>query len=315
MDKFAKDVMQGEIMKLAVIGLGRMGAAIAHRVRNAGYCVLGYDPDLHAQKEVAQFGVEIYQTVDELAKEADVVWLMVPAGKIVDQAIAHLTTTLKRGSIIIDGGNCLFTDSIRRAKELSVRGFSYLDCGTSGGIHGQKNGFCLMVGGEFAAYQKVEPLLKVIAAPHGYGYMGPSGAGHYVKMIHNGIEYGLLEAYAEGFHLLRDGTYKELDLEKIANVWLHGSVIRSWLLELAYDVFKQDQHLGSIDGKIQEGGTGLWTVENAHKNNVPVPVIEKSLEVRKESRETGGNFATKLIQMLRNQFGGHKVEIKRENEL
>ena len=179
---------------------GRMGAAIAHRVRNAGYCVLGYDPDLHAQKEVAQFGVEIYQTVDELAKEADVVWLMVPAGKIVDQAIAHLTTTLKRGSIIIDGGNCLFTDSIRRAKELSVRGFSYLDCGTSGGIHGQKNGFCLMVGGEFAAYQKVEPLLKVIAAPHGYGYMGPSGAGHYVKMIHNGIEYGLLEAYAEGFH-------------------------------------------------------------------------------------------------------------------
>ena len=145
--------------------------------------------------------------------------------------------------------------------------------------------------------------------------MGSSGAGHYVKMIHNGIEYGLLEAYAEGFHLLRDGTYKELDLEKISDVWLHGSVIRSWLLELAHDVFKQDQHLGSIDGKIQEGGTGLWTVENAHKNNVPVPVIEKSLEVRKESRETGGNFATKLIQMLRNQFGGHKVEIKRENEL
>ena len=167
-----------------------------------------------------------------------------------------------------------------------------------------------MVGGNFEIYQKIEPLLKAIACKDGYAYVGPSGAGHYVKMIHNGIEYGLLEAYAEGFHLLREGDYNDLDLEQISKLWLHGAVIRSWLLELAHDVFKEDQYFGSVDGKIQEGGTGAWTVENAHKNEIPVPVIEASLKARAESRKTGGNFATKLIQMLRNAFGGHSIQRK-----
>lgn len=302
-------------MKLGVIGLGRMGAAIAHRALKAGHCVLGYDPNEKIQKELQESGIQIYQSPETMVVDADVIWLMVPAGKIVDQTIAHIAGSLKRGAIIIDGGNCHFIDSMRRSKELALRGIHFLDCGTSGGIHGQKNGFCLMVGGDYASYQKIEPLLKVIATDQGLGYVGPSGAGHYVKMIHNGIEYGMLQAYAEGFHLLREGTFKDLDLEEISRIWLNGAVIRSWLLELAHDVFKHDQNLASIDGKIEEGGTGAWTVDNAHKNHIPVPVIEKSLEVRKLSRETGGNFATKLIQMLRNAFGGHKVEIKPGNEL
>ncbi len=302
-------------MKVGIIGLGRMGAAIARRIFESGYCVLGYDPDLKAQKECAAWGLQIYDDVQALAKEADLIWLMVPAGAVVDQTLNQMNNALAPQKIIIDGGNSNFNDSIRHARRLQELGVHFLDCGTSGGVHGLKNGFCLMVGGNYEAYQKVLPVLKIIAAPDGCAHVGPSGAGHYVKMIHNGIEYGLLEAYAEGFHLLREGDYKELDLEKIANLWQHGAVIRSWLLALTHDLFKQDQHLGSIDGKIQEGGTGAWTVENAQKNKIPVPVIEKSLEVRAWSRRSGGNFATQLIQMIRHAFGGHKVEVKRENEL
>ena len=297
-------------MKLAIIGLGRMGAAIAHRAFKAGYCVLGFDPNRVIQKEMQESGIQIYESVDELAREADVIWLMVPAGKIVDDTLATIVPACKPGTIIIDGGNSNFNDSVRRAKELALKGLHFLDCGTSGGIHGQKNGFCLMVGGNFESYQKIEPLLKIIATEGGCAHVGPSGAGHYVKMIHNGIEYGMLQAYAEGFHLLREGNYKDLDLEQIAQLWQHGAIIRSFLLELAVDVFKEDQNLGSIDGEIQEGGTGAWTVENAHKNNIPVPVIEASLHARAESRKSGGNFASKVIQMLRNAFGGHAVQRK-----
>ncbi len=299
-------------MKLAVIGLGRMGAAIARRALDAGYCVLGFDPNLEIQKECAAHGIQIYDDVSELA---DVIWLMIPAGKLIDDTLNNVISVLTPNNIIVDGGNSNFLDSVRRAQELALKKIAYLDCGTSGGVHGLKNGFCLMVGGDYNAYKKIEPLLHVIATEHGCAHVGPSGAGHYVKMIHNGIEYGMLQAYAEGFHLLREGDYKDLDLQKIAHLWQHGAVVRSWLLDLAYDVFKQDQNLGSIDGKIQEGGTGAWNLENAKKNHVPAPVLEASLAARKESRQTGGNFASKLIQMIRHGFGGHKVEIKKENEL
>lgn len=294
-------------MKLAVIGLGRMGAAIAHRAMIAGYCVLGYDPNVKIQEEMQKSGIQIYSSLEALGKEADLIWLMVPAGNIVDRTIEQLIPTLKKGAIIIDGGNSHFSDSVKREQKLALQGFFFLDCGTSGGIHGQKDGFCLMVGGDYDAYIKVESLLRAIATQEGVAYVGKAGAGHYVKMVHNGIEYGLLQAYAEGFHLLRAGTYKDLDLYKIARLWQHGAVIRSWLLDLTQNVLKEDQNLADIDGKIQEGGTGLWTVQNAQENKIPVPVIEKSLHVRKESRETGGNFATKLIQMVRHAFGGHTV--------
>ena len=298
-----------EIMKVGIIGLGRMGMAIAARAATAGFQVIGYDPNTELQNESEKNGIIFYKNIDQLAKEADIIWLMIPAGAVIDQTIEKLINCMQPGALVIDGGNSNFVDSIRRAQRLTAHTINFLDCGVSGGIHGAKNGFCLMVGGNYEIYKKVEPLLKVLAAHGGYNYMGPSGAGHYVKMVHNGIEYGLLQAYAEGFQLLREGDFKELDLEKISNVWLHGSVIRSWLLELGHDVFKKDQTLTLIDGTIQEGGTGAWTVENAHKNNVPVPVIEKSLEVRALSRQAGGNFATKVIQMLRNAFGGHAVSL------
>lgn len=302
-------------MKLGVIGLGRMGAAIARRAFDAGYCVLGFDPNIEIQKELQKQGIQIYHDLQELAKEADIIWLMIPAGDIVDQTLKKIVPALAENKILIDGGNSNFNDSVCRAKELALKKIAYLDCGTSGGVHGLKNGFCLMVGGDLHAYEKILPLLRVIATKNGVAHVGPSGAGHYVKMIHNGIEYGMLQAYAEGFHLLREGDYKDLDLQKIAQVWQHGAVVRSWLLDLTHDVFKHDQYLGSIDGKIQEGGTGTWNLENAKKNHVPAPALEASLRARKESRETGGNFASKLIQMIRHSFGGHAIEVKKENEL
>jgi 6-phosphogluconate dehydrogenase len=211
--------------------------------------------------------------------------------------------------IIIDGGNSKFSDSMRRAQELVKENIYFIDCGTSGGIHGSENGFCLMIGGDKTAYDRIEPLSKVIATPGGYAYCGPSGAGHYVKMIHNGIEYGILQAYAEGFHLLKDGAFKNehLNLEKIASVWNHGSVIRSWILELVQDIMKEDPTLEDIKGTVASTGMGLWTVEEAHQSKIPVPVIEESLNVRKWSEKTGGNYATKVVAMLRNKFGGHAV--------
>ncbi len=304
-----------ENMKIGIIGLGRMGFAIAQRMQAAGYCALGYDPNIKIQKDAQKDGIQIYQEIDQLAAEADIIWLMVPAGKIVDEILQQIKKSLKKHTIIIDGGNCFFKDSMRRAQELALQGNHFLDCGVSGGIHGLHNGFCLMVGGNYDAYKVAHPILKAVAAVDGVNYIGPSGAGHYIKMIHNGIEYGLLQAYAEGFHLLREGTFKDLDLAKIAQLWNHGSVIRSWLLELSAHVFAQDQTLGAIDGKIEEGGTGAWTVQTAQENKIPTPVIQESVEVRAWSRKTGGNFATKYIQMIRHAFGGHKVIVKQQNEL
>lgn len=292
-------------MKIGIIGLGKMGMGIAARLQKATFSVIGFDPSPPAQEEAQAHGIDVAPSLKELAQSCTVIWLLVPAGPLIDTIIVQLAPLVSANTIIIDAGNSIFTDSIRRAQELKARNLHFIDCGTSGGIHGKEDGFSLMIGGDQTIYEKLMPLWKAVAAPQGYGYVGPSGAGHLVKTVHNGIEYGLLEAYGEGFQLLREGPYKELDLAEITRIWCHGAVVRSWLLEQAHEIFKKDQHLTTVSGQLDENGTGQWTVNVAKEYKIPVPVIEKSVEVRAWSRKTGGNFATKVIALLRHAFGGH----------
>lgn len=294
-------------MKFGIVGLGRMGLAIAKRLIAANIILVGYDPDENSMQQAINAGVIAAPTLQSLAQSVDSIWLMVPIDKV-DRIIENLLPHLRPKTIIVDGGNSFYQDSMRRAQFLAEHSIDFLDCGTSGGVHGQEYGFCLMVGGEIETYKKVEPFLEKIAAPHGYAYMGRSGTGHYVKMVHNGIEYGLLQAYAEGFELLKQGSFaSELDLEKISGVWQEGSVIRSWLLSLAHNVFKEDQEFKNISGYVAEGGTGKWTMDEAEKYRIAMPVLHASLEQRRLSRIDGGTYATKLIALLRNQFGKHAV--------
>lgn len=296
-------------MKIAVIGLGKMGSAIANRLHNQGHQLFGYDISRPQQPLIEQTRMHISSTLEQLAQQVSIFWLMVPAD-VVDEILYKLLNQVPPQSIIIDGGNSHFTDSMRRAQLCKEKNIFFIDCGVSGGVLGEKEGFSLMIGGEKTVFLKLESVFKAIAAPQGYAYLGKSGAGHYVKMIHNGIEYALLEAYAEGFQLIKEGSFKNenLDVAQIAKVWNHGAVIRSWILELAQEIFSKDQQLKHIGGEIGEHGTGQWTVEEAQKNKIPVPVIEDSLKVRAWSRKTGGNYATKIIAMLRHAFGGHRVK-------
>lgn len=297
-------------MKIGVVGLGKMGAAIARRLVNHNYDVWGFDTNSDNLKTASDAGVKCVSQINELIQHADIFWLMVPAGDAVDNVINSLIQSIKPGSVIIDGGNSNFRDSVRRYKQLKEKQIHFIDCGTSGGVHGKDLGFSLMIGGDEDVFEKLKPIFTAIAAPDGYGYMGPAGSGHYVKMVHNGIEYALLQSYAEGFHLLKDGEYKNLDMAKISEVWGHGSVIRSWILELAHRVFMHDQELQSISGEIGENKTGQWTLDEAKKSDVPVDLIEKSLQIRAWSRQTGGNYATKIVALLRSQFGGHPFKKK-----
>ena len=297
-------------MNVGVIGLGKMGNAIAYRLAQAKHTVYGFDPSDEAQLEAEKAGVIVVDSIAEIARQARVIWLLVPAGEVVDNAIAELLPHLQDGDIIVDAGNSKYTDSMRRAEKLQSQNIIFLDCGTSGGVHGRENGFSLMIGGDKAGYDAISSLCNTIAAPKGVGYVGASGTGHYVKMIHNGIEYGILQAYAEGFQIMREGSFEkqDIDLEEVTRIWAHGSVIRSFLLDLAHDVFKEDQTLTTVSGEIKEGGTGKWTLEEARTNNIPAPVLEASLRVRSWSRDTGGNYATKVVQMLRHAFGGHPIK-------
>ena len=297
-------------MNIAIIGLGRMGQALAHRAIKGGFSVFGFDVNAESCAAAEKEGVQIVFDINDFAhKNIQLFWLMVPQGELVDKVIAQLRPILKTGNIIVDGGNSKFGDSMRRAQELALDDIYFIDCGTSGGVHGRENGFCLMVGGDKKAYDTVEPLLKAVAAPGGYAYVGRSGAGHFVKMVHNGIEYGILQAYAEGFHVLKESMLndQDLDLAAIAKLWNHGSVIRSWILELVQEIMQEDPDLDDIKGNVAATGMGQWTVEQAHAMNIPVPVIEESLKVREWSEKTGGNYATKVVAMLRNKFGGHAV--------
>lgn len=293
---------------VGIVGFGRIGGAFGHRLKHAKKNVIIYDPNESAQLAARQIGINIANSLEELGERASVIFLVVPAGNIVDNVLKILSKVVKKTTIIIDAGNSNFNDSIKNHKMLSQIGIAFLDCGTSGGIQGLETGFCLMIGGEHIIYKKVEPLFKLLAAPEGYALVGPPGAGHYVKMVHNGIEYALLQGYAEGFHIMKDGQFKNLDLALIAHLWEHGSVIRSFILELLADIFDEIHDFSSISGKVAQSGMGQWTANEAEKYQVPATLIEDSIEIRNLSQQTGGNFATKLVALLRNKFGGHLAE-------
>lgn len=285
---------------------------MVERLINGGHEIIAYDPVIEAVNAAADKGAFPAGSLRELVGKLDepkTVWVMVPSGHPTEETLMSLSSFLGKGAIIIDGGNSLYKDSMRRAKELQVRGVSLLDAGTSGGIWGLKVGYCLMIGGQEHAFEKVEPVFKTLAPEDGYAFVGPSGAGHFVKMVHNGIEYALLQGYAEGFEILRAKGEFHLDLEKIAHLWNQGSVIRSWLLELAEDAFRKDPHLDSVRDYIQDSGEGRWTVAEAIEQDTPIPLITLSLLERFRSRQEE-SFTAKVIAALRDEFGGHGVKKK-----
>ena len=287
-------------MQLGMVGLGRMGANMAERLRRGDHEVIGYDRN----PEVSEVG-SLSELVDRLTAPR-VVWVMVPAGDPTEQTIRELAGLLQKGDLIVDGGNSNCRDSMRRSTELEERGLLYMDAGTSGGVWGLEVGYCLMVGGTDEAFHLVEPALKTLAPQDGYAHVGPAGAGHFTKMVHNGIEYAMLQSYAEGFEILEASQF-DLDLHQLAALWNHGSVVRSWLLELAERAFDKDPHLSEIRGYVEDSGEGRWTVFEAINENVPAPTIAASLFARFASRQEDA-FAMKVIAALRNEFGGHAVK-------
>ena len=299
-------------MQLAMIGLGRMGGNMVRRLVQGGHEVIVYDRSAEAVSAQVANGVKEAKDLADVASQLAprrVLWVMVPAGAPVEGTIAELVPHLARGDIVIDGGNSNFRDSMRRAKALETQGIQFVDVGTSGGIHGLASGYCLMVGGSPAAVQHCEPIFRTLAPPDGYAHVGPPGAGHYVKMVHNGIEYGLLQAYAEGYEILHASEDFTLQLGQIAKLWNHGSVVRSWLNELAERALSRDDQLAAIRGYVEDSGEGRWTVEEAMRLDVPAPVITLSLLARLRSRQEE-SFGAKVIAALRKEFGGHAVHTK-----
>ena len=296
-------------MKLGFVGFGRMGGNMVKRLLDRGHQITVYARRPEVRAEAAALGAAPADSLADLVERLTpprVVWMMIPAGGAVDDTLSTLQPILSAGDIIVDGGNSNYKDSIRRAAAAASKNLRYIDAGTSGGIWGLQVGYCLMVGGEADAVKVVEPAFLDLAPKDGYMHVGPSGAGHFVKMIHNGIEYGMLQAYAEGFAILHAGSY-DLDLRAISALWNHGSVVRSWLLELAERAFAADPELRSIRGYVEDSGEGRWTVQEAIDHNVPAPVITLSLLQRFRSRQEE-NFGDKVIAALRNQFGGHAVK-------
>jgi 6-phosphogluconate dehydrogenase len=297
-------------MELGLTGLGRMGAGMARRWLRGGHRVVvnnrSPDPIKELETDGAVGAYSVEALVGALAAPR-AIWIMLPAGDVTEKMIATLMPLLMPGDTIIDGGNTNFHDDMRRAGELKAHGINYLDQGTSGGIWGLEKGFCLMVGGEPEVVQRLEPAFKTLAPEDGYAHVGPVGAGHFVKMVHNGIEYGMMQAYAEGFEIMRARKDFNLDLRQIAGVWNHGSVVRSWLLELAEDAFGKDPDLTGLRGFVQDSGEGRWTIQAAIDLDVPAPVITLSLFERFHSRQPE-SFAAKVLAALRNEFGGHAVK-------
>jgi len=298
-------------MELGFIGLGRMGLNMVTRLARGGHRIIAFSPSLKHRQAVEEAGGAHPESLSALTAALApprTIWLMVPAGETVDQNIAELLPLLSPGDLIVDGGNSYYRDSKRRAAYLAEKGLRFVDAGTSGGIWGLEIGYCLMVGGAPESIDRIRPALETLAPPNGYLHAGPAGAGHYVKMVHNGIEYGMLQAYAEGFEILHAGEY-DLDLRKVANLWNQGSVVRSWLLELAERAFADDPGLDDIRGYVEDSGEGRWTVAEAIDLDVPAPIITLSLLERFRSRQDE-SFSARVIAALRKQFGGHAVKTK-----
>jgi len=296
-------------MELGMIGLGRMGANMTERLVRGGHRVIGYDQSADAVQRVVDQGAVGAHSLADCVRQLGLpraVWLMVPSGAAVDQTIEQLLPSLTAGDIIIDGGNSNYKDSVRRADHLKRQGLHFVDAGTSGGIWGLKVGYCMMIGGDKESVARLEPIFKTLAPPDGFLHVGPSGAGHFVKMIHNGIEYGMLQAYGEGFELLNASQF-DLDLGKIAHLWNQGSVVRSWLLELCESALQKDPKLSSIKGYVEDSGEGRWAAAEAIEKSVPAPVLTLSLFARFASRQQD-SFSAKVIAALRNEFGGHAVK-------
>ncbi len=298
-------------MKIGFIGLGKMGFNMIQRLIKNGHEVVVWNRTPEPIKEAEKKGAIASKSIEDLVNklpERKIVWLMVPSGKPVDDNIEELSKYLKKNDIIIDGGNSYWKETQQRAERLAAIGIHYLDCGTSGGVWGLQNGYCLMYGGVKEAADFIEPIFKSLAPENGYVYCGQSGTGHLVKMVHNGIEYGMMQAYAEGFEILEKSPFN-IDITKVADAWQYGSVVRSWLLELAVSAFKDDPKLEKLKDYVQDSGEGRWTVQTAIDFDVPAHVITSALYTRFQSRQDE-SFAMKVLAALRNQFGGHAVKSK-----
>lgn len=298
-------------MKLAILGLGKMGFNLMQNLLDHGHEVAAYDIDQalveQAETAGAKGGASI-QSVLNLLDDKKIIWMMVPAGEITENLIGELKPLLSENDILIDGGNSNYKDTVRRYTELQEKGISYIDVGTSGGMEGAREGACTMIGGDKVVFDQIEPLFEDISVENGYLYTGESGSGHFLKMVHNGVEYGMMQAMSEGFDILEKSAY-EFDHEKVARVWNNGSVIRSWLMELMESAFSDDPKLEQIKGVIHSSGEGKWTVETALELETAAPVIAMSLMMRNRSLEAD-SFSGKVVASLRNQFGGHAVEKK-----
>lgn len=300
-------------MEIAMIGLGKMGGNMSRRLLKNGHRVIGFnrsiETTLRLEEEAGLIPAYSLEEAVEKLSSPRAVWIMVPAGEPTEGTIKSLAELLSEGDVVIDGGNSNYKDTIRRARFLKERGIYFVDCGTSGGIWGLEEGYSMMVGGEREAVERLNPIFEALAPDprRGWGHVGPSGAGHFVKMVHNGIEYGMMQAYAEGFEILKAKNEFELDLHQVAEIWRFGSVVRSWLLDLTANALEKDQELSDIKGWVADSGEGRWTVFEAIDLDVPAPVITLALQARLVSRQ-GESYAAKLLAAMRNQFGGHAVK-------
>jgi 6-phosphogluconate dehydrogenase len=298
-------------MKIGFIGLGKMGANMVQRLLKGNHKVVVWNRSAGPVLDMESKGALGSSSIEDLIRklpERKVVWLMVPSGKAVDDNLDILLGLLRKDDIIIDGGNSYWKNTCERGKRVAEKGIHYLDCGTSGGVWGLQNGYCLMYGGNKTATDYMEPIFKTLAPENGYVYCGDSGAGHFVKMVHNGIEYGMMQSFAEGFEIMEKSPFN-INLTKVADAWQYGSVVRSWLLELAVRAFKEDPKLERLEDYVQDSGEGRWTVQTAMDLDVPAHVITASLFTRFQSRQNE-SFAMKVLAALRNQFGGHAVKTK-----